>query len=56
LRLHPEELLEQDPVGLDPQKSFTEVDEDGGVEKKAQQRQNRQTNAEETFGSNGEEN
>jgi hypothetical protein len=32
LRLHPEELPEQDPVGLDPQISFTEVDEDGGVE------------------------
>jgi hypothetical protein len=22
LRLHPEELLEQDPMGLDPQKGF----------------------------------
>jgi hypothetical protein len=32
MRLHPEELPEQDPMGLDPQKCFTEVDEDGGVE------------------------
>jgi hypothetical protein len=32
LRLHPEELPEQDPVGLDPQKSFAEMYEDSGVE------------------------
>jgi hypothetical protein len=32
LRLHPEELPEQDPVGLDHQKRFTEVDEDSGVD------------------------
>jgi hypothetical protein len=32
LRLHPEELPEQDPVGLDPQERFTEVDEDSGME------------------------
>jgi hypothetical protein len=32
LRLHPEELSEQDPTGLDPQKSFAEMNEDGGVE------------------------
>jgi hypothetical protein len=32
LRLHPEELPKQDPIGLDPQKRFKEVDEDGGVE------------------------
>jgi hypothetical protein len=32
LRLHPEKLPEQDPVGIDPQKCFTEVDEDGGME------------------------
>jgi hypothetical protein len=32
LRLHPEELPEQDPVGLDPQKRLTEVDEDSDME------------------------
>jgi hypothetical protein len=32
LRLHPEELTEQDPMGLDPQKSFTEMNEEGSVE------------------------
>jgi hypothetical protein len=32
LRLHPEELPEQDPMGLDPQKSFAEMLEDGSVE------------------------
>jgi hypothetical protein len=32
LRLHPEELLEQNPMGLDPQKGFTEMYENGGVE------------------------
>jgi hypothetical protein len=32
LRLHPEELPEQDPMGLDPQKSFTEMYKDGSVE------------------------
>jgi hypothetical protein len=32
LRLHPEELPEQDPVGLDPQECFTKVDEDCGME------------------------
>jgi hypothetical protein len=32
LRLHPEELPEQDPMGLDPQKGFAEMNEDGGVE------------------------
>jgi hypothetical protein len=31
LRLHPEELPEQDPLGLDPQKSFAGMYEDGGV-------------------------
>jgi hypothetical protein len=31
LRLHPEELLEQDPMGLDPQKSFAEMYEDCSV-------------------------
>jgi hypothetical protein len=31
LRLHPEELQEQDPMGLDPKKSFAEMYEDGGV-------------------------
>jgi hypothetical protein len=28
LGLHPEELSEQDPMGLDPQESFTEMYED----------------------------
>jgi hypothetical protein len=32
LRLQPEELPEHDPMGLDPQKSFAEMYEDGGVE------------------------
>jgi hypothetical protein len=32
LRLHPEELPEQVPMGLDPQKSFTEMYEDSSVE------------------------
>jgi hypothetical protein len=32
LRLHPEELPEQDPVGFDPQECFTEMDEDCGME------------------------
>jgi hypothetical protein len=32
LWLHPEKLPEQDPVGLDPQKRLTEVNEDSGVE------------------------
>jgi hypothetical protein len=32
LRLHPEELPEQDPMGLDPQEGFAEMDEDSGVE------------------------
>jgi hypothetical protein len=32
LRLHSEELPEQDPMGLDPQKGFSEMYEDGGVE------------------------
>jgi hypothetical protein len=31
LRLHPEELPEQDPKGLDPQKSFAEMNEDCSV-------------------------
>jgi hypothetical protein len=31
LQLHSEELPEQDPMGLDPQKSFAEVNEDGAV-------------------------
>jgi hypothetical protein len=31
LRLHTEEFSEQDPVGLDPHKGFTEMDEDGEV-------------------------
>jgi hypothetical protein len=32
LRLHSEELPEQDPVGLDPQEGFAEMYKDGGVE------------------------
>jgi hypothetical protein len=32
LRLHPEELPEQDPMGLDPQKSFAKMNEDCSVE------------------------
>jgi hypothetical protein len=32
LGLHPEELPEQDPVGLDPQECFTEMDKDYGME------------------------
>jgi hypothetical protein len=32
LRLHPEELSEQDPMGLDHQKSFAEMYEDSSVE------------------------
>jgi hypothetical protein len=32
LRLHPEELLDQDPMGLDPQKGFAEMYKDDGVE------------------------
>jgi hypothetical protein len=32
LRLHPEKLPEQDPVGLDPQERFTKVDEHSGME------------------------
>jgi hypothetical protein len=32
LRLHPEELPEQNPVGLDPHKGLAEVREDGDVE------------------------
>jgi hypothetical protein len=32
LRLHPEELPEQNPMGLDPQKGFAKMYEDGGVE------------------------
>jgi hypothetical protein len=32
LRLHLEELPEQVPMGLDPQKGFTEMYEDGNVE------------------------
>jgi hypothetical protein len=32
LRLHPEELPEQDPVGLDPQEGFAKMNKDGGVE------------------------
>jgi hypothetical protein len=32
LRLHLEELPEQDPVGLDPQKRLAEVNEDSGME------------------------
>jgi hypothetical protein len=32
LRLHSEELPEQDPMGLDPQEGFTKMNKDGGVE------------------------
>jgi hypothetical protein len=32
LRLHPEELLEQDPMGLDPQEGFAKMYKDGSVE------------------------
>jgi hypothetical protein len=32
LRLHPEELPEQDPMELDSQEGFTEMYKDGGVE------------------------
>jgi hypothetical protein len=32
LRLHPEEFPEQDPMGLEPQKGFAKMYEDGGVE------------------------
>jgi hypothetical protein len=32
LRLHPEELPEQDPRGLDPQKGFAKMYKDGSVE------------------------
>jgi hypothetical protein len=32
LRLHPEELPEQDLMGLDPQIGFAKMYEDGGVE------------------------
>jgi hypothetical protein len=32
LRLHPEDLPEQDPMRLDPQEGFTEMYKDGGVE------------------------
>jgi hypothetical protein len=32
LRLHPEELPEQNPMGLDPQKGFAEMYEDSDVE------------------------
>jgi hypothetical protein len=32
LWLHPEELPEQDPVGLDPQECFTKMDKDRGME------------------------
>jgi hypothetical protein len=32
LRLQPEELAEQKPVGLDTHKRFTKVDKDGDVE------------------------
>jgi hypothetical protein len=31
LRLHPEELPEQDPMGLDPQEGFAKMYKDGGV-------------------------
>jgi hypothetical protein len=32
LRLHPEELPEQDPMGLDPQEGFAKMYKYGGVE------------------------
>jgi hypothetical protein len=32
MRFHPEELPEQDPMGLDPQKSFAEMNEDNSME------------------------
>jgi hypothetical protein len=32
LRLHPEELPEQDPMGLDPQEGFAKMNKNGGVE------------------------
>jgi hypothetical protein len=32
LRLHTEELPEQDPMGLDPQKGFAKMYKHGGVE------------------------
>jgi hypothetical protein len=32
LRLHPEELPEQDLMGLDPQEGFAEIYKDSGVE------------------------
>jgi hypothetical protein len=32
LRLHPEELLEQDPMGLDPQEGFAKMNKDVSVE------------------------
>jgi hypothetical protein len=32
LRLHPEELPEQDPMGLDHREGFAEMYKDGGVE------------------------
>jgi hypothetical protein len=32
LQLHPEELPEQDPMGLDPQKGFAKMYEDGSVD------------------------
>jgi hypothetical protein len=32
LRLHLEEFPEQNPMGLDPQERFTEVNEDCGME------------------------
>jgi hypothetical protein len=32
LRLHPEELPEQDPMGFDPQEGSAKMNKDGGVE------------------------
>jgi hypothetical protein len=32
LRLHPEELPEQDPMGLDPQEGFAKMNKYDGVE------------------------
>jgi hypothetical protein len=32
LRLHPEQLPKQDPMGLDPQEGFAKMNKDGGVE------------------------